>query len=901
MNNIAYIKHIFSACRKDIFLVDKMTETEMTYQEVESKALEVLGKLHSINIVKGNRLGIALNNGLDCAILYLACMLGGIVVVPINSVLGEEHASFVMQHGNVKKVIIDERLALYDAIKFKSERLITYKKFNQLTSKEVNSYLDDFTGDESLVLVYTSGTTAIPKGVVHTYNSLLGNGRMFLKAMGVESNRRFINFLPMSYLGGYYNLLMIPMLSKGSVLLTEAFGPGLAISFWDIIKKYGVDTIWFVPTIISMLLKLDRGQSGIDYCNLTELLCFVGTAPLDRTVQKSFEEKYGLILYENFALSETLFLTSQKPGKRDLDTVGEILDEVNIYLFDEDKKEVLEGIPGEIYVKTPYLMKEYNGITDEVTCNGLFCTGDMGIIINNKLTITGRKKDMIIRGGINISPKSVESIVYTVPSISRCAVLGVPDEVMGENILCAVSIKEHYNQQEAIEDIHAILLKKAPSIHLPTKYLIVEDFPYTSSGKIQKNIVKENYLNEQYIVLEAKKIKSNAKRAATASSQLMTKIQQASSVRYNNMVYELKKEGHDIITLSLGEAFFDIPMYPMNDLKYPDVYHYSHSRGIIGLREQLSQYFLKSYDVKFDAEKDIIITAGSKVAIYMSLLSILDQQSEVLVPEPAWVSYPEQIKLCHGIPVMIPVGVGINDYEKYITEKTKAIIICNPNNPSGYVYTKEELEQLLAIANKHELYIISDEAYSDFVDESDDYVSIGSLDRKFQRSILVNSMSKNYGISGWRIGYVITNEMLTNEILKLNQHLITCPSTILEMYLEKHFHEMIVQTKPQIQMLLEKRIRIQAYLNEIGLEHLKGTSTFYFFVSIEPSTLSSEGFADRLLLEKKICVVPGIGYGLSCDKYIRVAIGTESDERIFEALDTIKELIKNTSLQIDRR
>jgi aspartate aminotransferase/aminotransferase len=381
----------------------------------------------------------------------------------------------------------------------------------------------------------------------------------------------------------------------------------------------------------------------------------------------------------------------------------------------------------------------------------------------------------------------------------------------------------------------------------------------------------------------------------TKASKIVTNVVEANSIRYNNMVYEMKQRGEDIIVLSLGEAFFNIPLFSFDDLPFPDIYHYSHSRGIIELRNNISKYFNDEYGFSFNPESEIIVTAGSKIAIHMSLMAILNPNDEVLIFEPCWVSYTEQVKLCYGKPITIQKNEIIFNIEKYITKKTKCIIINNPNNPTGKIYSKSEVEFLLNIAIKYDIYILSDEAYSDFIPDDVKFISLGKISSNLQNSIVCNSISKNYGISGWRLGYVITNSKLINEILKINQHLITCPATILEHYISKHFFEIIKITKPQIKKVVEQRKKVAEYMNNIGLSFMDGSAAWYFFVSIKPSQLSSNEFCTRLLLEYHISAVPGIGYGVSCDKDIRIAIGTESWERIVKGLLVIKNLIDKTS------
>lgn len=374
-------------------------------------------------------------------------------------------------------------------------------------------------------------------------------------------------------------------------------------------------------------------------------------------------------------------------------------------------------------------------------------------------------------------------------------------------------------------------------------------------------------------------------------------IAQALSIKYNNLVYDMKARGEDVIVLSLGEAFFDIPLFRFDDLPMPDGYHYSHSRGLPALRKRLAAYYAQDYGVPVDADSEIIVTAGSKIAIHMTLMTIINPGDEVMVLEPAWVSYPEQIKLCHGVPVMVPYDAGVFRLGEYITRRTRAIILNNPNNPSGHVFTREELEHLHALADRHNLFLISDEAYSEFVPGADRFISAGVMDPEKRHTLVVNSMSKNYGMSGWRIGYVLGRKGMMDEVLKLNQHLITCPPTLLQHYLERHFDEVLDITRPQIAEVVRRRAELAAYMDGLGMSYLPGDSTFYFFVSIARSGVTSEEFCTRLLTEDGVCTVPGIGYGDSCDGFIRISVGTESMERTRRGIDLVHRLIGELALE----
>ena len=379
----------------------------------------------------------------------------------------------------------------------------------------------------------------------------------------------------------------------------------------------------------------------------------------------------------------------------------------------------------------------------------------------------------------------------------------------------------------------------------------------------------------------------------TRHAKYVEDVATAMSIKFNSYVYDMQAAGEDVIVLSLGEAFFDIPLFPFDTLPLPDGYHYSHSRGVPGLRGKLADYYRDSYGVPVDPATEIVVTAGSKIALHMCFMALLEPGDEAVVPEPAWVSYSEQIRLCHGEPVMVPYDVPVTELGAWITPRTRAIVLCSPQNPTGRVYTRDELRYLHRLADEHGLYLVADEAYSEFV-VGEDFVSCGADDPEKRHTIICNSMSKNYGMSGWRIGYAISNPELMEQVLKINQHLITCPATILEHYLERHFDDVLEITRPQIHDVVRKRALLGDYMKELGLDYLEGTATFYYFVRIDESALSSEEFCRRLLAERKVCVVPGSGYGQSCDGFVRVSVGTESLERTKQGIRAIREMILAT-------
>jgi aspartate aminotransferase/aminotransferase len=373
-------------------------------------------------------------------------------------------------------------------------------------------------------------------------------------------------------------------------------------------------------------------------------------------------------------------------------------------------------------------------------------------------------------------------------------------------------------------------------------------------------------------------------------TRIVDTIPQAGSIRINQEVTELKRAGKDVTVLSLGEAFFDIPAFDFGKLDFTSGYHYADSRGVPGLRRRIAHEYRERYGVPVDADTNVLISTGSKTCIYLALRALLSPGDEVLVQEPYWLSYPAQVTLAGGVTKAMPHWTTPASIAEYISDKTRVLILNNPNNPAGSVFSEAALRSIVAICKKRGVTLLIDEAYSDFC-LGGTFVSGGRVDEALENVVIVNSLSKNMGMSGWRLGYVLANERLTNDILKINQHLVTCAPTILQMYCDMYWSDIRACVEPQVRAVVEKRERIARAIDRIGLGAMNGASTFYFMIDIAPSGLDSEAYAERLLRERAIAVVPGRYYGVSTDRFVRVGIGTESEPRIEAALTQIRETL----------
>lgn len=381
-------------------------------------------------------------------------------------------------------------------------------------------------------------------------------------------------------------------------------------------------------------------------------------------------------------------------------------------------------------------------------------------------------------------------------------------------------------------------------------------------------------------------------------SDRVLNIPEALSIYFNQLVYDEKRKGMDIITLSLGEAFFHIPHFEVDDVDFIKGYHYSDSLGLPQLRYKILEYYRKHYNSEVNDINQVMISSGSKVIIYMVILALCNKNDEVLIHEPAWLSYKEQVQLTGAYVKSLPYDVQVDKFVEYMSYNTKLIILNNPNNPAGLIYEKKQLFRLCDICRERGIYILMDEAYSDFVLEDKAFASLANV-KSLDNVFVVNSLSKNMGMSGWRIGYVISSPHNISNLMKLNQHLITCAPTILQSYIAKNFDRIIEITLPQVKAIVERRNRVVNYIKEKGLDCLSGTATFYIFLRIDNISVNVLDFCLYLLFKYGISCVPGQAYGKSTVDFIRIGVGAESEERIRYAIDVIKNVIVNDSVNIE--
>ncbi|MBU2560242.1 aminotransferase class I/II-fold pyridoxal phosphate-dependent enzyme [archaeon] len=363
--------------------------------------------------------------------------------------------------------------------------------------------------------------------------------------------------------------------------------------------------------------------------------------------------------------------------------------------------------------------------------------------------------------------------------------------------------------------------------------------------------------------------------------------------------FELTMGMDDVISLGVGEPDFVTPWHIREACIY-SLEHgytmYTSNYGLLELREEISDYTRRHYGLDYNPEGEILVTAGVSEGFDLALRAILNPGDEVIIPEPCFVSYSPITTLAGGLPVTIPTGVENDfklmpeDVQKKVTKKTRAIILSYPNNPTGAVMTKKELEAIADVAVEHDLIVISDEIYDRLTYEGK-HTCFATLNGMKDMTIYLNGLSKSHAMTGFRIGYSMASPEITEGMLKIHQYSAMCAPITAQMAGiealrrgEKALNEMKEEYN-------RRRLLIVKRLNEIGLTCFTPKGAFYAFPNIESTGLTSEEFSKKLLKEKKVAVVPGTAFGESGKGFVRCAYAA-SMEDIEEAMVRIEQLSK---------
>lgn len=368
----------------------------------------------------------------------------------------------------------------------------------------------------------------------------------------------------------------------------------------------------------------------------------------------------------------------------------------------------------------------------------------------------------------------------------------------------------------------------------------------------------------------------------------------ASSIQQNELVYKKLREGKNPIILSYGEAPFKINPFLLHEKYWDRGCHYSEGLGVPEFRQELATHILDVTGVEISWERNILISAGSKIISYFIAQSLLNPGDSIMLHEPSWVSYQEHAKLNQANTAFLDYTKSVYDFEGLykLNPNTKLIYLNNPNNPRGYVYKEKELRWLANFCFENNICLALDESYSDFVVDEEFYSGI-ALFEDFPNVIVLNSISKNFGLSGWRIGYCIGSEEFINALNKFNQHLITCAPTCLQLALVGKLSQLRKEIKPQLSSLNEKRSDVIKLLQRFGFKYLSGSSTFYIFIDISDKVSDTKKFVLEFLEEDNVSLIPGGAYGKSTSGFLRLSFAIEPLDRIETALSRLYSKLNN--------
>ena len=364
--------------------------------------------------------------------------------------------------------------------------------------------------------------------------------------------------------------------------------------------------------------------------------------------------------------------------------------------------------------------------------------------------------------------------------------------------------------------------------------------------------------------------------------------------------FDMVSEMPDAISLGVGEPDFDTPWR----IREEGIYSlergrtfYTSNSGLKELKTEIGKYLQRKINVSYDPNSEIIVTVGGSEGIDIALRAMLDPGDEVLIPQPSYVSYLPCTILANGTPVVIPLKeendfkLTAEELEAAITPKTKLLVLPFPNNPTGAIMTREDLEPVAEVVKKHDLYVLSDEIYSELT-YGCDHVSIAALPGMRDRTLVINGFSKGFAMTGWRLGYICGQKHIAEQMLKIHQFAIMCAPTNSQYAAIEGLRNCDDEVQQMRTAYNQRRRYLLHEFGKMGLSCFEPFGAFYVFPSIKEFGMTSEEFATRLLDEEKVAAVPGTAFGECGEGFLRVSYAY--------SLDDLKEAIGRLGRFVER-
>lgn len=356
----------------------------------------------------------------------------------------------------------------------------------------------------------------------------------------------------------------------------------------------------------------------------------------------------------------------------------------------------------------------------------------------------------------------------------------------------------------------------------------------------------------------------------------------------------------DVISLGIGEPDFVTPRHisqaAIDSILHGET-HYTSNSGLFQLRRALADKLAALYGVKYDPDTEVLITVGVSEALQITMMAVLDPGDEVLVVEPCFVAYKPSVTLAGGVPVVVPTfvendfQVTVEELERHITPRTKMIFIGYPNNPTGAVMSRGRLQEIADLAERYDLLVLSDELYDRLV-YGVEHVCFPALPRMQERTILLGGWSKNYAMTGWRLGYACANPEILAAIRKVHQYVIMSAPTMAQYAGLQALEQGEADVAAMVREYDQRRQTMVAGLNTIGLPTFEPRGAFYVFPDIRTTGLASQEFSERLLFDEHVAAVPGDAFGDSGAGFVRMAYAN-SMTNLEEALTRIERFVRD--------
>lgn len=376
-------------------------------------------------------------------------------------------------------------------------------------------------------------------------------------------------------------------------------------------------------------------------------------------------------------------------------------------------------------------------------------------------------------------------------------------------------------------------------------------------------------------------------------SKAITEIQPSGIRRF----FDAASTMSNVISLGVGEPDFDTPWHVREEGIYSlekGRTFYTGNSGLLELREEIGRYLDRRFGLSYSAD-EILVTVGGSEAIDIGFRTMLDPGDEVIIPEPCYVSYLPCVKLAGGVPVRLPLEekdqfkLTKEKLLSAITDKTKILVLPFPNNPTGAILNREELQIIADIVKEHDLFVMSDEIYSELNYEGG-HVSIASIPDMRERTIVINGFSKSYAMTGWRLGYAAGPKEIMKQMLKIHQFVIMCAPTTSQYAAIEALRNGDEDVRRMRESYDERRRFLVNALNEMGLPCFEPKGAFYVFPNISAYGMTSEEFARRLLEQERVAVVPGTAFGECGEGFLRISYAYSIDN-LKKALDKIEKFI----------